>query len=91
MSTPAVSAVIRKRKASTKQFLLVETLNHTYLFVALSSFEISKLFLLQANGGFIMSASHNPGGPDYDWGIKVRIYCTYRFKVNCFFSFINYI
>ncbi|XP_028548099.1 phosphoglucomutase, chloroplastic [Dendrobium catenatum] len=37
LSTPAVSAVIRKHKA---------------------------------NGGFIMSASHNPGGPDYDWGIK---------------------
>lgn len=37
MSTPAVSAVIRKKKA---------------------------------NGGFIMSASHNPGGPEYDWGIK---------------------
>ncbi|KAI5569899.1 hypothetical protein POPTR_012G132500v4 [Populus trichocarpa] len=37
MSTPAVSAVIRERKA---------------------------------NGGFIMSASHNPGGPEYDWGIK---------------------
>lgn len=37
MSTPAVSAVIRKAKA---------------------------------NGGFIMSASHNPGGPEYDWGIK---------------------
>lgn len=37
LSTPAVSAVIRKR---------------------------------EANGGFIMSASHNPGGPDYDWGIK---------------------
>lgn len=37
LSTPAVSAVIRKR---------------------------------QANGGFIMSASHNPGGPEYDWGIK---------------------
>uniref|UniRef100_A0A175YMN0 Glucose phosphomutase n=1 Tax=Daucus carota subsp. sativus TaxID=79200 RepID=A0A175YMN0_DAUCS len=46
MSTPAVSAVIRKRKASTKQTFL------------------------EANGGFIMSASHNPGGPDYDWGIK---------------------
>lgn len=37
ISTPAVSAIIRKQKA---------------------------------NGGFIMSASHNPGGPDYDWGIK---------------------
>ncbi|KAK4363400.1 hypothetical protein RND71_018641 [Anisodus tanguticus] len=24
----------------------------------------------QANGGFIMSASHNPGGPEYDGGIK---------------------
>lgn len=37
MSTPAVSAVIRKKKA---------------------------------NGGFIMSASHNPAGPENDWGIK---------------------
>lgn len=37
LSTPAVSAVIRKHKA---------------------------------NGGFIMSASHNPGGPYSDWGIK---------------------
>ncbi|KAF9614857.1 hypothetical protein IFM89_020954 [Coptis chinensis] len=37
LSTPAVSAVIRKQNA---------------------------------NGGFIMSASHNPGGPEYDWGIK---------------------
>jgi phosphoglucomutase len=25
----------------------------------------------QASGGFVMSASHNPGGPDNDWGIKV--------------------
>jgi len=37
ISTPAVSAIIRSRKA---------------------------------NGGFIMSASHNPAGPDEDWGIK---------------------
>lgn len=37
ISTPSVSAVIRKHKA---------------------------------NGGFIMSASHNPGGPENDWGIK---------------------
>eukprot|EP00250_Pteridium_aquilinum_P007980 c17579_g1_i1 orf=112-2004(+) len=37
ISTPAVSAIIRKQKA---------------------------------NGGFIMSASHNPGGPENDWGIK---------------------
>ncbi|RVW46104.1 Phosphoglucomutase, chloroplastic [Vitis vinifera] len=44
MSTPAVSAVIRKQKA--------------------------KHIPLLANGGFIMSASHNPGGPEYDWGIK---------------------
>ncbi|EPS61197.1 hypothetical protein M569_13602, partial [Genlisea aurea] len=49
MSTPAVSAVIRKRKA---------------IFISLM------FFTYRANGGFIMSASHNPGGPDYDWGIK---------------------
>ncbi len=37
LSTPAMSAVIRRRKAM---------------------------------GGFILSASHNPGGPDADFGIK---------------------
>lgn len=40
LSTPAVSAVIRKR---------------------------------QAFGGIILSASHNPGGPDGDFGIKYNI------------------
>ncbi|KAL6503851.1 hypothetical protein OROGR_025774 [Orobanche gracilis] len=31
---------------------------------------VGKILVGNANGGFIMSASHNPGGPDYDWGIK---------------------
>ncbi|KAK9178711.1 hypothetical protein WN943_027904 [Citrus x changshan-huyou] len=55
MSTPAVSAVIRKQKA--------------IVYFSLSFFKI-ELYFTQANGGFIMSASHNPGGPEYDWGIK---------------------
>ena len=38
--------------------------------------------LVQANGGFIMSASHNPGGPEYDWGIKVIL----EFMLQPFFS-----
>ncbi|XLS90341.1 hypothetical protein HN51_066349 [Arachis hypogaea] len=40
--------------------------------------EISRLHMLEreisvleANGGFIMSASQNSGGPEYDWGIKI--------------------
>jgi len=40
LSTPAVSAIIRK---------------------------------FQAGGGFILSASHNPGGPDADFGVKFNI------------------
>lgn len=66
LSTPAVSAVIRKREASkTNSFFSGITFSFNFLFS--SHF----LKLQQANGGFIMSASHNPGGPEYDWGIKV--------------------
>ncbi|KAK1320978.1 hypothetical protein QJS10_CPA03g02020 [Acorus calamus] len=56
MSTPAVSAVIRKRKAC----------------ISILQLEFFSLIIMisYANGGFIMSASHNPGGPDYDWGVK---------------------
>ena len=31
---------------------------------------MSILSELERAGGLIMSASHNPGGPDEDWGIK---------------------
>lgn len=73
MSTPAVSAVIRKKKASSSLFFFISLItsafkpfSYIYLSVALMGQSYS-----QADGGFIMSASHNPGGPEYDWGIKV--------------------
>ncbi|KAK6926311.1 Alpha-D-phosphohexomutase, alpha/beta/alpha domain I, partial [Dillenia turbinata] len=86
MSTPAVSAVIRKQKASFP-FPVFTAIAHLCLSLSLSLclslfsvsvsvscfFSLSQLFSIkhfQANGGFIMSASHNPGGPEYDWGHK---------------------
>lgn len=43
-----------------------------------------------------MSASHNPGGPDYDWGIKVVImhepglyFCLYVLLPPVAFGFAN--
>lgn len=47
----------------------------TFLAHLLISSDFLKFY--QANGGFIMSASHNPGGPEYDWGIKVTFFYSY--------------
>lgn len=65
MSTPAVSAVIRKRGVCFILYIIRK-------WTVLLCFCWIK-FSWQANGGFIMSASHNPGGPEYDWGIKVSM------------------
>lgn len=53
----------------------------TFLGHLLISSDFLKLY--QANGGFIMSASHNPGGPEYDWGIKVNIFYSYSHPLSC--------
>jgi phosphoglucomutase len=67
LSTPAVSAVIRKREVC----LLSRSSHYVHRrMFHLSSVSYSFQFS-QASGGFVMSASHNPGGPDNDWGIKV--------------------
>lgn len=43
-----------------------------FYMLALHSLPRSPAVLLPSltSGGLIMSASHNPGGPDEDWGIK---------------------
>lgn len=61
------------------QRLDIAYLNLVHLPLALyppSQFFGTQQLFSQANGGFIMSASHNPGGPEYDWGIKVNFYLT---------------
>lgn len=69
LSTPAVSAVIRKREVCFWHYIINYVDGCLFnLFLIFCGFIF---FFGQANGGFIMSASHNPGGPDNDWGIKV--------------------
>ena len=67
LSTPAVSAVIRKRKVC----LLSRSSHYVHHHLFHLFFISCSLHFSQASGGFVMSASHNPGGPDNDWGIKV--------------------
>lgn len=74
LSTPAVSAVIRKRKVRCAFRLGLyhpSPVSNPFKYLCLFS-STKRMLLSQANGGFIMSASHNPGGPEYDWGIKVN-------------------
>ena len=78
MATPAMSALIRGRKLYGKACLLPASL----LYQGLQQVHVSNIPLMHDPipgrggralvhaGGLIMSASHNPGGPKEDWGIK---------------------
>ena len=37
-----------------------------------------------------MSASHNPGGPEYDWGIKVN-YQWHALPISFFFIIVQHV
>ncbi|QHO11987.1 Cation/calcium exchanger [Arachis hypogaea] len=56
--------VMEKEPPKTEQIPVV------VMAFVMSVFWISTAAGELANGGFIMSASHNSGGPEYDWGIK---------------------
>ncbi|QHN92534.1 Cation/calcium exchanger [Arachis hypogaea] len=56
--------VMEKEPPKTEQIPVV------IMAFVMSLFWISTAAGELANGGFIMSASHNSGGPKYDWGIK---------------------
>ena len=80
MATPAMSALIRGRKLygmvllDPSHSIRLQAANTCMLCILLcqapcSSRQSSRAPSVYA-GGLIMSASHNPGGPKEDWGIK---------------------